>query len=318
MRRTIELIGRLEASSDPDKVYSGIPRDMRPEQTLGKAVTACTVSELQSWQETIRPKVASTAIGLPQVIYSTLKSLVAQGEISGETVFDEAAQKSVIMSLLVRRGLEDCAQGKMTTIAYANSIAREWAALPCVSDVKKPDGTVAKAGYSYYQSDNINRALVSPDELLEALRLDLGFAHQGKSIASDAPKVRPLESAVRPPERPKEREVETELDHNRQWFKDVWDRNKNKAIRLVEAELKGKSRTLRDADRSNRVAGTAAAGGGLLWLTNLLPDNSKLQPYIEMAQDHFGVIALVALAAIVFFGLRIKSHRVDDAINKGR
>ena len=310
MKNLIELIGRAEASGDPDAVYSGIPRELRPEKALGKPLTECLVSEIITWQQSIRPKVASTAVGLPQVIYKTLNGLADQGEIAGKTVFDEDAQKSVIMALLQRRGLEECASGKMSVQDFALNLAKEWASMPVPRDIER-NGRTIKEGCSYYSGDGLNKSLVSPDQVLDAIRADLGFDTADKASAKAS--VRPTDSP------PVHREAETDLDTNKDFFKELWDRNREHAIKLVKQELKIKgSRTVRDAGNANKVAGTAAGGGILVWMANLLPDNSRLQPYIETVQNHLPLALAIAAVAVFLLVSRIVAHRVDDAIRKGR
>ena len=310
MKNLLNLIAKAESNGNYDVVYSGIPGNLRPDAVAGKTLTDCTAQEALDWGAQVRPRVASTAAGAFQIIHKTLQGLVQGGTVAPGELFNEDAQDRCAMALLDRRGLEECASGKMSVQDFALNLSKEWASLPVPRDIER-NGRTIKEGCSFYSGDGLNKSLVSPDQVLDAIRADLGFAAAAKAPAKA--EVRPTDSP------PVHREAETDLDTNKDFFKELWDRNREHAIKLVKQELKIKgSRTVRDAGNANKVAGTAAGGGILVWLANLLPDNSRLQPYIETVQNHLPLALAIAAAAVFLLVSRIVAHRVDDAIRKGR
>ena len=171
MERTLDLISKAESSGDPNAVYSGIPARLRP----GKPITEMSVGSVLKWQRSVRPEVASTACGEFQFIYVTLNDLVKAGEIEQGMAFDETAQRLGALALMDRRGLEKCVSGRMSVEDFALNLAKEWASLPVPRDIERRGRTV-KAGQSYYAGDGLNKSLVSPREVLDAISADLGLA----------------------------------------------------------------------------------------------------------------------------------------------
>lgn len=156
----VDFIVRAENGGrlDWDAVYGGIPRSARP----NVPVTSMTVAQVQAWQQSVRGKYRSTAVGGPQFLYSTLQGLVARGIASPSQVFDADTQRRLAIALMAGRGLNDYLMGRLSAESFALELAKEWASLPI------PTGP--KAGFSYYAGDGLNKALVSVTDFMAAVR----------------------------------------------------------------------------------------------------------------------------------------------------
>ena len=147
------LIAEHESNGDYNTVFGG-----------GKQpITSMTVKEVLDWQAAQRKGGArSTAVGKYQFINKTLKSIVDRNpkDFPKDRLFDEAAQEEAADILLNRRGFKAFEEGKLSAEKVANNLAKEWASLPVVSGKKK--------GSSYYDS-KLNKALTSPEAVLDAL-----------------------------------------------------------------------------------------------------------------------------------------------------
>ena len=111
---------------------------------------------------------ASSAIGAYQFLSKTLDSLKMSLGLSGSETFDQNLQDDLAVALMIRRGLLTYLRGDMTSVAFANSLAREWASLPVVHAMKG-SRRMLKAGQSYYAGDGLNRAFHDPEDVLEAI-----------------------------------------------------------------------------------------------------------------------------------------------------
>ena len=145
-------------------VYGGIARHDRPL----KAVTLMTVSEVLAWQDRIDSRYPSEAAGAYQVMEDTLRGLVNAGQIDPNALFNKATQDGVAVVLMQRRGLSKFVAGEISAEGFADSLAREWASLPVVSDQRGANRHVRR-GQSYYAGDNLNEALADPGEFLRTV-----------------------------------------------------------------------------------------------------------------------------------------------------
>ena len=146
----LDFIARYEAPGGYDQAHTAVPDD--PPQPL----TALTIREVLAWQKQIRPRAVSTAAGRYQVIHDTLTRLVETYGIDPEQRFGPAMQDR-----LGRLLLDECGYGTRRKHAFANCLARTWAALPLVSG--------PSAGRSAWHGTAGNRALVSPAIILAFL-----------------------------------------------------------------------------------------------------------------------------------------------------
>jgi muramidase (phage lysozyme) len=157
-RAVLDLIGAAEAPAGYRQIYGGIPAAQYPPQSI----TNMSVDQVIAWQTRIRqaPNVASTAAGRYQIIRDTLAGLAREMGAGGWR-FDAATQDRLAFRLMQRRGWDKFAAGRMSEDAFANALAREWAALPVV--------TGSGAGKSYYAGDGLNKSLVTVAEIRDAL-----------------------------------------------------------------------------------------------------------------------------------------------------
>ena len=139
----LEFIARYEAPGGYDQAHAGVP------ESPPRPLTAMTIREVLAWQKRIRPRAVSTAAGRYQVIHGTLARLVERYGIDPEQRFDQAMQDRLGQLLL-----DECGYGTRRKHAFANCLARTWAALPLVSG--------PSAGRSAWHGTAGNRALVSP------------------------------------------------------------------------------------------------------------------------------------------------------------
>lgn len=157
----LDFIAAKESRGDPNVVWSGIRKADRPRRSL----TEMTIREVLAWQDGIDAKYRSEAAGKYQILEDTLRGLWAEAGLSLDDKFSEANQDRLGAALLRRRGLNKYLSGTMTAEAFCNSLAQEWASLPCVSGPKK--------GRSFYDGDGLNKALVNVKPfltLVQALR----------------------------------------------------------------------------------------------------------------------------------------------------
>lgn len=149
----LDFIARYEAPGGYDQVHTAVP------ETPPRQLTAMTIREVLAWQKRIRPRAVSTAAGRYQIIHGTLTRLVETYGIDPEQRFDPATQDR-----LGRLLLDECGYGTRQKHAFANCLARTWAALPLVSG--------PSAGRSAWQGTAGNRALVSQLDFLAFLEGD--------------------------------------------------------------------------------------------------------------------------------------------------
>lgn len=151
----LDFIGTLEAPKGYDS-YSYYAAAPPP-----KPLTTMTIRQVLAWQESIDRRSKSEAAGRFQIMEDTLRGLVRSNGVNPNLVFNEATQNRLGMMLLKRRGWNPNSQNY---VAMANSIAKEWAALPLVSG--------PKMGQSVYRSTKgpKNRAQTTPAIYLDVLR----------------------------------------------------------------------------------------------------------------------------------------------------
>ena len=129
MKNTLDLISTLESGDDPDRVWDGIKKKDRP-----RKLTSMTVYEVLQWQDSIDKFYRSEAAGLYQLMEDTLRELVEQGKVDGNSLFDRVTQDYIAVVLMRRRGLSNFLKGRMSIEDFGNRLACEWASLPCVKD----------------------------------------------------------------------------------------------------------------------------------------------------------------------------------------
>lgn len=151
----LEFIGTLEAPGGYDS-YSYYAAAPPP-----KPLTKMTIAEVLAWQDRIDARSKSEAAGRFQIMEDTLRPLVRNHGIDPRQLFDVNMQNRLAVILLQRRGWNPQSPNH---IAMANSLAKEWAALPVVSGPNK--------GKSYYRNHKgaRNRAQTTPAIFLDVLK----------------------------------------------------------------------------------------------------------------------------------------------------
>lgn len=155
-----------------DAVYGAIRQIDRPRVP----VSMMTVGDVLAWQDSLRGRYVSTAVGGPQFIHKTLAALVQKGIARMDDKFSEQVQRNMAIALMRGRGLDKYLSGATSAKQFANSLAREWASLPCV--------TGPKAGRSYYDGDGVNHALVRVEDFLAAVLAASGGQEPQKRVPS--------------------------------------------------------------------------------------------------------------------------------------
>lgn len=124
--------------------------------------TDMTVSDVLQWQEDYaRQGNVSNAVGKYQIIRPTLIGLVNQLKIDQNEKFNEALQDKMAIALLERRGAVEYVNKKLTREQFAANLAKEWAALPKITE--------PNPHYSYYSADGVNKSRITIDEVYGAL-----------------------------------------------------------------------------------------------------------------------------------------------------
>lgn len=160
----LDLIAKHESGGDYDIVWGGIAHKHRPNAPL----TRMTVGQVLDWQDSIDHLYRSEAAGKYQILEDTLRGLYREAGVKLNDKFDEATQDKLAVQLLRRRGLDIYLSGSLSKEAFANRLAMEWASLPVVYD-RQGHRRPVKRGQSYYAGDGLNKALTSPESVLQAL-----------------------------------------------------------------------------------------------------------------------------------------------------
>ena len=182
----LSLIQAHEAPKGFNQVYGGIKqKDLPP-----RPITQMTVDQVLAWQDSIDRFYPSEAAGGFQIMEDTLRDMKDHGIVPGSALFDAATQKALAKHLMRKRGLGDYAAGIISAEKFCNELAKEWASLPVVVPVQRVTrskaGKITKkwtvpVGASYYAGDGLNKAHVTPEAVLAAV----------KAIQAPTPATRP-------------------------------------------------------------------------------------------------------------------------------
>ncbi len=149
----LNMMGDVEAPDGFGDVFNGVP--LLPPERLEEM----TIGEVLAYQRQIRTMgTVSSAVGRYQFIHDTLRRLVIELGLSPDLVFDGEVQTFLARTLMSECGFYDPGRNSP---ALANCLAEVWASLPVV--------TGPRQGASAYAGDGINRALVSPQDVLAVL-----------------------------------------------------------------------------------------------------------------------------------------------------
>lgn len=156
----LTLIRKIETGREDgyNVVYGGIRKKDRPPKPL----TTMTIKEVLDWQDSIDRYYPSEAAGAYQIMEDTLRVFYQSAGLSSGDLFDKHGQDTMAIRLLYRRHLQKYLQNQMTSVEFANHLAKEWASFPVASGHRK--------GRSYYGGDGLNKSLVSVERVLDAVR----------------------------------------------------------------------------------------------------------------------------------------------------
>lgn len=182
-RPILDLIQKHEAgpgavqaqgvASAYDVVWGRIPREHRPQALMGAPLTRLTLAQVLAWQRDVVARgAASSAAGAYQFIRKTLEGTRALEGVPLDARFDAAMQDRLAVRLLIGRGWRDLVAGKISTVAFAEALAREWASFPVHRDQQGQQRPV-KRGQSYYAGDGLNAASAKPEAVIAAIEAAL-------------------------------------------------------------------------------------------------------------------------------------------------
>ena len=160
----LDFIGGIEAPEGYGTIYAN------KQGTLAKPLTEMTVAEVQAAQGGWSKKNGSSAAGRYQFMQATLKGLIADLGIPGSAKFTADLQDALAYELLKRRGYINFASGTLAPRPFGNNLAKEWASLPVLQDIKGAHRAVQR-GETYYAEDGINKVLTSPERVEAVLTL---------------------------------------------------------------------------------------------------------------------------------------------------
>lgn len=150
----LDLIGRAEGAG-----YDTIVGYVNKSDYPAKPITALTVDELLTWQDSIDARYPSEASGRYQVMEDTLRGLIGRGVVSGSEMFSPATQDKIAVGLLKIRGLNRFLDGSITAEQFGDNLSYEWASLPII--------TGPNAGRGRYSGQG---GKIKPQEVLDALK----------------------------------------------------------------------------------------------------------------------------------------------------
>lgn len=162
VRRLLDFIAELESRGNYNAVYghANAKADLS-RHTLDRIIAIQT--------ERIRAGAPSSAIGRYQFLRQTLQDLAKKLKLTGEEPFTPELQDRLATALLERRGLNMWLDGRLSDEGFANNLAMEWASLPVVTPLRGAHRQL-KPGQSYYAGDDLNKALTTPERVMECLR----------------------------------------------------------------------------------------------------------------------------------------------------
>lgn len=162
----LDFIGEIEVGRKGREGYDVIYG--HNQSKLPKPLTSMTVDEViaagPGWTRAYR----SSAAGRYQFMNATLKDLKRSEKLAGREVFTPALQDRLGLALLRRRGFDGFMAGTIGLNAFGLGLAKEWASFPVLADTKGAHRAV-KRGETYYAGDKLNRALVTPEAVIDVL-----------------------------------------------------------------------------------------------------------------------------------------------------
>jgi len=158
----LDFIASKEAPRGYDTVY-GNRMDRMP-----KPLTSMTMKEVLDHGKWRTKTFGSSACGRYQFMDATLRDLATELNLKAEDRFTPDYQDRLGFHLLRRRGYDKWIKGTLSDAEFMLNLAKEWASFPVPYTVKGGSRTVSR-GQSYYAGDGLNKALVSADDVEQAL-----------------------------------------------------------------------------------------------------------------------------------------------------
>lgn len=166
----LDFVSKPESRGD----YNTIIGDHQ--KTLAHPITSMTLDALMAAQLGWAKRWNSSAAGRYQIMHGTLTDARPAMKLTGKELFTPDLQDRIGYWLLKRRGYAAFMARQMTTVAFAKSLACEWASLPVLAATKGAHRQIAE-GETYYAGDGLNKVLVTPAAFEAALTL----AHAAKA-----------------------------------------------------------------------------------------------------------------------------------------
>jgi muramidase (phage lysozyme) len=198
----LRFISRTETGEAGDKAYETVFGHNQAK--LPKKLTAMTLDEWIKAGPGWTKKFGSSAAGAFQFMRKTLIGLKDEMDLTGSETMDAGMQDRLGFYLLQRRGYDAFVAGRRDRIAFAKALAQEWASFPVLADTQGAHRRV-KRGETYYAGDQLNRALVSPEQIEAVLATVRAQAGQEDEDAAEA----------RPPAKP---EGEKKISHSKRFW----------------------------------------------------------------------------------------------------
>jgi muramidase (phage lysozyme) len=155
VRPLLDLIGHAESRNNYNAHFGNANN-----RTVN--FTDMTIQEVRTWQEQfIANGSPSSAVGRYQIISTTLDGLVKDMQLTGKEKFDRATQDRMAIRLLERRGALLFVDNSLSREGFAANLAQEWASLPRITGDRPTE--------SYYAGDGLNKSLIAPDAVLQAV-----------------------------------------------------------------------------------------------------------------------------------------------------
>lgn len=150
VRGLVNLIYQKESRGNPNMIYGGTTVNL----------VNMSVREVRQFQDRmVASGKPSSAVGAPQIIRSTMDGAIQAGILNPNEKFDMAAQNRFTLWKLQQRGLNEFTSGNITDLEFMKRISMEWASFP--KDM---------SWSSYYAWDGLNKALISPQQVLFQIR----------------------------------------------------------------------------------------------------------------------------------------------------
>lgn len=152
VRWLVNLIYQKESRWNANAVFGGYTWP-RPD------LTSMTIREVRRFQDQmVRSWAWSSAVWAPQIIRGTMDGAIRAWILDPNEKFDAEAQNRFTLWKLNQRGLQQYASWRITDMEFMKRLSMEWASFP--KDMW---------GASYYAWDGLNRALISPQQVLNQI-----------------------------------------------------------------------------------------------------------------------------------------------------